>query len=90
MSQLRRPWEPADVDPHGALDSCDQCDVCGATARVRVSVADEGPLLFCDPHYRRHEGGIAARGFAVRDERRTLDEDIALALALARALDGAA
>jgi len=90
MSQLRRPWEPADADPLGPIDRCDQCDVCGATACVRVSVTDHGPLLFCDPHYRAHEAAITAGGHAVRDERRTLDEDIALALALARALDSAA
>ncbi|GAA3220159.1 hypothetical protein ACFP63_15340 [Oerskovia jenensis] len=90
MNHLRRPWEPPDADPHDALDRCDQCDACGATACVRVTVAGRSQLLFCDPHYRAHEGAIVAAGYAVRDERRTLDEDIALALALARALDSAA
>ncbi len=55
-----------------------------------MTVAGRSQLLFCDPHYRAHEGAIVAAGYAVRDERRTLDEDIALALALARALDSAA
>jgi hypothetical protein len=89
MSQLRRPWEPAD-DSRNPLDRCDECDVCGSTACVRVSVDGAGQLLFCDPHYRAHETALTDRGYAVRDERRTLDEDIALALALARALDDAA
>ncbi|MHA7135174.1 DUF7455 domain-containing protein [Oerskovia turbata] len=89
MSQLRRPWEPAD-DTTVALDRCDECDVCGATARVRVDVDRAGALLFCDPHFREHETALTAHGYVVRDERRTLDEDIAIALALARALDEAA
>jgi hypothetical protein len=89
MSQLRRPWEPAD-GTCAAIDRCEGCDVCGAVARVRVSVADAGPLHFCDPHYRTHESAVVEHGYVVRDERRTLDEDIALALALARALDAAA
>ncbi|WP_210411032.1 hypothetical protein [Oerskovia sp. KBS0722] len=90
MNHLRRPWEPPDADPHDAIDRCDRCDACGATACVRVTVAHEGILLFCDPHYRLHESAIVTAGYTVRDERRTLDEDIALALALARALDSAA
>lgn len=90
MSQLRRPWEPADVDPQDVLDHCDECDVCNGPACVRVTAGTSGALLFCDHHFRAHERVIAARGYTVHDERRTLDEDIALALALARALDGAA
>ncbi|RXR25140.1 hypothetical protein EQW78_06745 [Oerskovia turbata] len=90
MNHLRRPWEPPDADPHDVIDRCDRCDACGATACVRVTVAGLGPLFFCDAHYARHESAITAAGHAVSDGRRSLDDDIALALALARALDSAA
>ena len=78
MNALRRPWE-ASPEEHA------HCDVCGGTASVHVRVNAAGHLSFCEHHYARHEAAVIERGYAVRDERRELDDDVALALVLALA-----
>jgi hypothetical protein len=46
----------------------DYCDVCGARAYLRVTLAT-GELLFCGHHGRQHEKALAPVALAFRDER---------------------
>jgi hypothetical protein len=44
-----QPLETQDQNPIEVLNSADRCDVCGAQAYIRVSLA-AGELLFCAHH----------------------------------------
>jgi hypothetical protein len=44
-----QPVEATDQNPGATLTALDRCDVCGAQAYIRVSLAT-GELLFCAHH----------------------------------------
>ena len=44
-----QPIETQDQNPSEVLNAADRCDVCGAQAYIRVSLAT-GELLFCAHH----------------------------------------
>ncbi|MCA5892330.1 hypothetical protein LEP48_03060 [Isoptericola sp. NEAU-Y5] len=85
MSSLRRPWEslpsavivdpfaasaPGSGDADGSADDAPgRCDACGAIARVRVTVAARGDLLFCWTDFLVHEQALAAGGFVATSAR---------------------
>ena len=47
--QNMQPIEATDQNPGATLSALDRCDVCGAQAYIRVSLA-KGELLFCAHH----------------------------------------
>lgn len=47
--QNMQPIEATDQNPGATLSALDRCDVCGAQAYIKVSLA-KGELLFCAHH----------------------------------------
>ena len=69
--------------PSGAVDQAavehkltaqDRCDACGAQAYIRV-VVNNGELLFCAHHGRKHQEKLAQLAHSWHDESSRLLED---------------
>ena len=61
IDSTEAPQEPV------ALSAFDRCDVCGAQARVRVTLVT-GELLFCAHHARKNSETIERVAVSVQDE----------------------
>ena len=52
----------------------DRCDRCGARAYVRVTLANNGELLFCAHHRRLHAAALDKVAVDITDETASLSE----------------
>jgi hypothetical protein len=64
----------ADLASGPQLTAADRCDACGAQAYVRV-VVNNGELLFCAHHAKKHEEKLSAIAQSWHDESARLFED---------------
>jgi hypothetical protein len=67
MSQIAPETTASGLDSAHELTAADRCDLCGAQAYVRVTMAS-GELLFCGHHGAKYKEKLAATALSLHDE----------------------